>query len=308
MGRTLEAIQMKKIMNYLRLLRPQQWYKNLVVLLAYIFTPQINHLAVLNELTLGFISLCLISSTNYIINDIIDLKKDRQNPEKRSRPLASGDVSISEGLITSVLLLVIGLFIANILGNEFLITAIFLFGFTMIYTFILKKEAFADILSISINFVTRAIAGVFAINPNATFSIDTLNISPWLILCTFFLALFLAVGKRRGELMHLKSAAASHRSTLQSYTPELTNALLIITTALLLTSYSLYTFLSEHKNLIYTLPFALYAVFRYFSIIYSGSAIGRHPEKVFKDVRMIIAMLLWVIAVVLAVYLLPIPK
>lgn len=275
---------MAKILDFIKLIRPQQWYKNLLVFLPIIFIGKAFDLNSVLLTVLGFVSLCLISSSNYILNDIIDIKKDRLNPEKKKRPLASGRIKIWQALIIFALFAAISVIIALNLNMNFLYAVIFLFGFTLFYSLILKKEPFADIIVIGINFVVRAMSGAFIID---------VKISPWLILCTFFLAVYLTVGKRHSELALLGKKAINHRATLQYYTPALTNALMIIATTILIISYSLYTFLSEHNNLIYTLPFALYVIFRYFQLVYSGSSAARHPERVFLDWRMILGMLLW---------------
>ena len=275
---------MAKILDFIKLARPQQWYKNLLVFLPIIFIGKAFDLNSFLLTIFGFISLCLISSSNYILNDIIDIKKDRLNPEKRQRPLASGRVKIWQALILFALFSAVSVIIALNLNMNFLYSIIFLFGFTLFYSLILKKEPFADIIVIGINFVVRAMSGAFIID---------VKISPWLILCTFFLAVYLTVGKRHSELALLGKKATHHRATLQFYTPALTNALMIIATTILIISYSLYTFLSEHNYLIYTLPFALYVIFRYFQLVYSGSSAARHPERVFLDWRMILGMLLW---------------
>jgi 4-hydroxybenzoate polyprenyltransferase len=233
---------------------------------------------------IGFVSLCLISSSNYILNDIIDLKKDRQNPEKRTRPLASGSIAVWQAVIMFALFAAGSVYLALSPPKLFLYSVIALFLLTQLYSVWLKKEFFADVLIIGINFVIRAASGTFIIN---------VAISPWLIVGVFFLAIFLAVGKRHAELAVLGDKAASHRATLKQYTREITGALMIITTSLLIMAYSLYSFFSEHRNLFLTLPFALYAIFRYFNLVYSGNAVARHPERVFGDLRMVIAMLLW---------------
>lgn len=280
--------------DYIKLARPQQWYKNLMVFLPIFFVGQFFNAELLKQTIIAFVSLCLVSSSNYVLNDIIDLEKDKAHPEKKNRPLAAGKIKKWQAILEIMLLLFFGLWIASKLGTYFLATAIFLFVFTQVYSVFLKKEIFADLLAIAINFVTRAIAGTFAIN---------VKISPWLVLCPFFLSLYLSAGKRQGDLIFLGEEAKQHKETLKYYTKEITQSLLIISTNLLIMSYSLYSFLSEHKNLLATLPFALYAILRYFYLIQTGSEIARHPEKVFKDFRMDAAMLLWGIVTLGLIYL-----
>lgn len=243
--------------------------------------------------TLAFFSLCLISGANYIINDLVDLQKDRLQAEKKLRPLASGKISTTTGIILALLCLGGGLIVAYTIGIPFLAAALSLFILSQLYTFYLKNIIFADILAIATLFVIRAIAGALAIN---------VTISPWLVLCPFFLSLFLSVGKRHAELHFLKEKAAATRKVLREYNHELTDSLMIISTTLLVISYALYSFLSEHRNLLYTLPFALFMIFRFYYLINNGSAIGRHPEKVVRDTAMMMGILLWVVITAVLIY------
>ncbi len=281
------------IVDYLKVIRPQQWYKNLLVFLPLIFAGKALDLSLVWITVLGFVSLCLSSSFNYIINDIVDRKKDRAHPEKRRRPIASGKVGIPAALVIAVVLLVFGLRLAFVLDREFLGTVIFLVLLTQLYSFFLKNVAFADIITVAMNFVARAGSGAFLINT---------YVSPWLVLCTFFFALFLLAGKRYADLIFLGSKAAEHKETLRVYTKEVANAFMIIATALLVATYSAYALLSERHGLAFSLPFALFVIFRYFSLVYIGSPIARHPEKVFRDWRMLIGMALWGITVAVALY------
>ena len=169
-----------------------------------------------------------------------------------------------------------------------------LFVLTQFYSFFFKRIVFADILVIAILFVIRAVSGVYIIN---------VEISMWLILCPFFLSLFLSTGKRRSNLVLLKEKAAETKKVLQYYTVELTDSLILISTTLFIISYTLYCFLSDHNHLIYTLPFALYVIFRYFYLIKSGSIIARHPEKIRKDIPIVLGILLWIISVIVILYI-----
>jgi 4-hydroxybenzoate polyprenyltransferase len=283
-------------LDYLKVLRPQQLYKNLLVFLPLIFVGRVLEWPLLWATVLGFVSLCLASSFNYIINDIIDRKKDRAHPEKRHRPIAAGRVPVAAALVFAAVLLAASVRLAFILDQMFLAAVAFLVVLTQLYSLFLKRIAFADILTIGVNFVTRAVAGAFIID---------VKISPWLILCTFFFALFLAAGKRHADALFLGKAARAHKETLLFYTKDITNTLMIMTTAMLIASYCFYAVLSEHRFLGASIPFALYAIFRYFSHIYSGSAIARHPEKVFTDWPMLVGMALWALSVYVAIYVLP---
>lgn len=281
--------------DYVKVLRPQQWYKNLLVFLPLIFVGKLFDTSLIWATVLGFVSLCLCSSFNYIINDIVDRRKDRAHPEKRQRPIAAGRITVPLALCIAIVVLVLGFRLAHVLDKEFFLANVFLVALTLLYSLFLKRIAFADILVVGINFVVRAVSGTYIIN---------VSISPWLILCTFFLALFLAAGKRHADTLLLGRHARLHKETLEAYTPEITSTLMIIATVMLMASYSFYAVLGEHRMLGVTIPFALYAIFRYFSLIYTGSKIARHPELVFKDKQMMIGMALWAITVYIALYVL----
>lgn len=282
-----------KLIEYLKLLRIPQWYKNLVIFLTLFFVGKIFSATLLEQTLIGFAALCLVSSANYVLNDIIDIKRDRVHPEKRFRPLASGTVSIYEATIILVIVLFFGLYLAYGLGILFFIAAAFLFAFTLLYSLYLKKEPVADVISIAINFVVRAVSGTLILN---------MFVSPWLVLCPFFLALFLAFGKRNADLRFMKGNAHTHKEVLKYYSVENTNAMMIISTTCLIIAYTLYSF-SRTSLLLFTIPFAIYAIFRYYSLVNSGSAIARHPEKIYTDWKLVLSMILLAIILLLIFYI-----
>lgn len=277
------------VKEIIALFRVKQWYKNLVVFLPILFLARFFDMGSLARVLLAFAALCFVSSANYIINDIRDFKLDKLNPEKKGRPIASGKVGFIYAILLASILALISFLIGLYIGGFLPIFALFVIG--QAYTFWLKNEAFVDVLVISVNFVLRAVTGSVVLNA---------SISPWLVLCTFFLALFLAVGKRESEI-NLLGATSLHRKVLGHYTKEITNSLMIISTTSLIIAYSLYSFLSNF-NLLWTLPFALYVFLRYVYLIYSGSAIARHPEMVVRDARMMIGILLWIALTTWTVY------
>ncbi len=281
--------------DLIKLLRPMQWYKNLVIYLALIFTKNLFNLDAFLLVTLGFISLCLISSANYIINDIVDRKKDQIHPEKKHRPIASGKITIPLALIIAGILLIISLAIPiiNDFDHMFTLSIISLFLLTNMYSFWLKNEVFIDIIMISANFVIRAVSGVFIIKS---------PVSSWIILCPFFLALFLATAKRHADIILLKEKQTNHKEVLKHYTKEITTSLMIITITLLIISYSLYIFSTGNNFMFYTLPFVLYCVFRWFMYAFQGSNIARHPEMIITDIRFIISFVIAGIIIFLNFY------
>ncbi len=279
--------------EWLSLIRVRQWYKNLVVFLALFFSGNLFNLSDLYLTIIAFFSLAFISSTGYIVNDLVDAEKDKLNPEKRSRPLASGKISKMSAGLLGIFLLGLGLILAFKINPTFLYIMILFLVLEILYTFFLKNILIADILTISTLFVVRSISGAFAIE---------VKVSPWLILCPFFLSLFLSVGKRQAEMHLLREKAALARKVLRDYNPGLTNSLMIISTTLLVISYALYSFLSEHPNLLYTLPFALFVIFRFYYLINSGSVISRHPERVLSDRSMLVGIIFWIVVTGMVVY------
>lgn len=284
---------MASLSDYLKLIRVQQWYKNLVIFLALFFAGNLFEPTGFILTVIGLISLCLISSVNYIINDIIDIKRDQHHPEKGCRPLASGKININSAIFILILLLVASFLLARLLPFQFSYFLIGLFVLSQVYTLFLKHIAIADVLTIATLFVLRALSGAYILN---------IEVSPWLILCPFFLSLFLSVGKRHADISLLKEKAVETRRTLKDYNHQYTNSLIMISTTLLVISYSLYSFLSVHRYLLFTLPFALFVIFRYYLLIQSGSIIARHPHKGIHDKSLLIGTALWVVVTFFIIY------
>jgi 4-hydroxybenzoate polyprenyltransferase len=284
---------MKKLMFLLSSFRIQQYYKNLLIFVSLIFAQEFFALEKLERTIIGFFILCMISSANYLINDVIDYKKDKHYPEKRKRPIASGKVSRFEAILVAFFLLILSFYFSSKLSHLFFYSLLLLFIFSTVYSIWLRNEIFADIILISMNFVIRTISGAFIIN---------VPISHWLIICTFFLAMFLVIGKREANLSMLKKDANNYNLTLAEYNHNLTKLITIISVTSLIISYSLYTFLSINKNLIITLPISLYMIFYYFYLIEKGSPIARNPEQVFKDKKMLISFFIWLLLVFLCLY------
>ncbi len=278
---------------YFKLIRIHQWYKNLVVFLALFFSGNLFNVQLMEEAAIAFFSLSLISSVGYVINDLKDLTEDRNHPERKHRPLASGQIGKVMARLIILVLLVGGGLLAFSLGKDFQVMAGLFLVLSLVYTFVFKKIIFADVLTIATLFVVRAIAGAVAIS---------VIISPWLILVPFFLSLYLSAGKRHSELQLLGEKAGDTKKVLKEYTKEITNVLMIVSTTLLIISYALYSFLSEHAFLIMTLPFALYTIFRYHYLIMSGSIVARSPEKIINDQPILWGIALWLIMASVIIY------
>jgi len=287
------------VKEIIKLMRVKQWYKNLLIFLPLIFGQQIFNTGLLIATIFGFISLCFISSTNYVINDIVDSKRDARNSEKRNRPIASGKIKKWQGIILAVFLFSIGIFVAINLSLPFLFFAFALFLSTQLYSFKLKYMAFADVLTISVNFVIRTVSGNYVLSNGYH---PYIPVSLWLVLCPFFLALFLATSKRGSEVLFLGNKAKGHRNVLTKYTKEITLSLMIISTSLFIAAYSIYIIFGPYPRLIFTLPFVLYLVFKLFSYAEEGKKIARNLELIFKNLSLVLTILIILLIAYFAIY------
>lgn len=265
-----------------KLLRINQWYKNLVIFLALFFSGNLFELELFAITSIGFMLLCLVSSAGYIINDIKDIEKDRLHSEKMFRPIASGKVSISHAKIIAFILVTVSLLFSFILSFDFFLSLSVLFLLSLSYTFFLKRIIFIDIITISVNFVLRAVAGAFLINVWASY---------FLIIYPFFFALFLVSGKRYSDKL-IQNNRYSKR-TLR----------IIIYSSLLILSfiYLVYCIITDYLLLI-TVPFMVYALFRYIKLIFSSSKTARHPELIFKDIKLISSLIIFIILLISVFY------
>jgi 4-hydroxybenzoate polyprenyltransferase len=211
---------------------------------------------------------------------------------KRERPLPSGKLKPYQAIITATAFTLIALLGAYLINLPFFIISVTFFLLIMLYNLYLKKFIIVDIIVISTGFVIRAVAGALAIS---------VVVSPWLIICAFLLALFLALGKRRHELFMLGDKVNEHRQSLDSFSTEMLDQMIIITTSTLIMSYSLYTFFTGKILMMITIPFAFYGIFRYLFLIHSKN-LGGEPEMIFKDKGMVLSIILWAFVVFLVLY------
>ncbi len=287
---------MKKLKIFIELMRPHQWYKNSIVFIGIIFSGNLLNFNLWDEVVSVFILLCIYSGIMYAINDVIDVEKDRQHPEKRKRPLPSKRIKKNEVIIISILLFIVATYWLFNLDLKTVSVMLFFFVTGLCYNFYLKNIFLLDIIIIGILFVLRAAAGCFVINVVITY---------WLILCTFLLALLVALGKRKKELELLGKDAARHRKVLQYYNNELIIHLLTSSLTILFVSYCIYAVLTKSgKYTIITIPVVTYLLFRYSYFILSKSYIPANPEAIFKDKGMIYGMTVWIILVLANLYIL----
>jgi len=292
---TNNSILRKNIMklgDIVFLLRLHQWYKNLIIFLAIIFSGNFLNIDSIFLTFIGFIALVCISSSNYILNDLVDLEQDKLNPEKTKRPLCSGKINRSFAIFLFFILLIIGFVIAYFLDILFLYIAIGIFLISTLYSVYLKHMVFADIIAISSNFILRAVAGAVIIN---------VFISSWLVMGVFFFAMFLVTGKRYGEISFLKENAINHRKVLNHYSKDLLFSLFNVFMALLIIIFALYSFSSEHRLIIWTTPLFVYIVLRYYYLILLNHSLVRNPEQAYHDKPLLIASILFTIAMLILI-------
>ncbi|MCL4545190.1 MAG: decaprenyl-phosphate phosphoribosyltransferase [Chloroflexi bacterium] len=281
-------------------LRPQQWTKNFVIFAGAFGSGQLFHAASLARSTAGFLTFCLLSGVVYLVNDVTDVQRDREHPRKRHRPIASGALPIPWAVVGVVVLLCGAAIAAVMLSTAFSLFSLAYIVLMFSYSFWLKREVLLDVLAIAAGFVIRAAAGAAIVDA---------SLSPWLLVCAALLALFLGFSKRRHELLLLGEGATRYRQVLHYYSPELLDELIAVVTSSTIVAYSLYTFFGEtvpaNHSMMLTIPFVLYAVFRYMFLTHTPDGGGNPDELLLQDRPLLIAILFWAITAVSALYLLP---
>lgn len=279
------------LVAYWQLLRPHQWVKNLLLFGGVVFSGSLLDLGLLLISVAAFADFCAVSSAGYILNDFLDLKRDREHPAKRSRPLASGRVRPAVAFTILAVLLSVSLVGAVQLGGAFLATWIAYAALSFAYSTRLKQIIIVDVIALAMGFVLRATAGAAVIGVEP---------SSWLILCTMMLALLVGFGKRRDEAISLGERASDHRATLKEYTVEFLDSMMMISAGAAFVAYALYTVADEtvarlgSRSLILTTPFVFYGIARYLFLVRRGAR-ASDPSRLFlEDVPTWVNVLLWV--------------
>lgn len=298
------------IEGLLRSLRPQQWIKNSFLFAGAIFGRYAGAQVLPKHLVavaLAFCCFCLLSSAVYLFNDLLDREQDRAHPVKRSRPIASGQVPVPVAVLAIVVCLVgagvLAWFVsfwpnASPVRQLFWVTALAYLGLNVCYSLLLKEIVLLDVLTIASGFVLRVVAGCVAV---------PVTISPWILVCTLLLALFMGLCKRRDELLLVGGDNVSTRLVLPHYSLELLNQMISQTTAAVIVAYMLYTFqphgthASSGFEMMLTVPFVIYGVWRYQYLSYRKE-MGGSPEKAFSDVPFLVNLGLWVGVVIALAY------
>ena len=287
-----------KMKNYLLLLRPLHWIKNIFVLAALIFGQKLFDPLAVSRAIGGFFCFSLAASAVYIFNDIFDRKADSLHPEKSKRPIASGSISIGSAMTISFICAIAAVVGGFMLAQNFAIIILIYIALIVLYSIGLKRTLILDCVVISIGFCLRAIAGAVVVG---------VSISHWLVICTFALCLFLAFSKRRSEIAQLQENSESFRNTLAGYTPELLAHMLDVTSGLAIVCFLLYAtdavtiekFGTE--NLVYTTPLVLYCIFRFSALIQKGKFSGP-VQLILKDLPFQTGFLLWVLFCIGIIY------
>jgi len=281
-------------------LRPQQWVKNGFIFAALIFSQSLTRWGRCRQVLLAALVFCLVSSAAYVLNDILDASEDRHHPTKKLRPIASGRLSAKTAGIVGAILGGGGLIAAWRLNTSFLAIVVAYLALNVLYSTLLKHVVLLDVFIVAAGFLFRVIAGGLVIR---------VAISSWLIVCTTLLALFIALSKRRHELVLLGDRASDHRAILADYTPYFLDQLISIVTASTVVSYALYTLSPDvqsrfpGKRLELTIPFVLFGIFRYLHLIHHGEQGGNPTRSLFTDPVLLSVVLLWAASVILIIYL-----
>jgi 4-hydroxybenzoate polyprenyltransferase len=285
----------------IKTLRPKQWTKNGFVFVPLLFDVKLFRISPLLQTLTGFVILCLLSGTIYLINDLVDIEKDRQHPTKRNRPLPSGQLSKPAAIAAALLILAITLPLSFWLDPVFGLIAVGYVVLQVAYSFWLKNLVILDVMALAAGFVLRVAAGVPLVHAE--------RFSPWLYVFTTLLALFMSLGKRRQEILLLKGQASNARAILADYSLPFLDEMMAVVTAGTVMTYALYTFsapnLPTNHTMMLTIPFVIYGIFRYLYIIHIQGNGGAPDEVLLTDRPLLATVILFGLAVVIILYLSP---
>jgi len=280
-------------------MRPRQWSKNVFVLAAVVFDKKLLNPEAVGKSLAGMVLFCLLSSSVYLINDILDAEADRNHPQKRNRPIASGKLPVPVAAAAAIGIILVTIPLSFLLSSLFGWIASIYFLVNLAYSTRLKHIPLIDVLIIAAGFVLRVAAGVSLIQVE--------RFSPWLYVVTTLLALYIGFGKRRAELTLLQNDANNHRRVLDGYNLALLDQLITIVSGTTIVAYSLYTFsapnLPDNHSMMLTIPFVIYGIFRYLYLIQVEQAGGAPEDIVLTDKPLQATILLWGLSVLFVFYL-----
>jgi 4-hydroxybenzoate polyprenyltransferase len=283
----------------IRAMRPRQWIKNLLVFSALLFDQQLFSIEPFLKTVGGFVLLCTAASSVYLINDLADAEQDRQHPQKKDRPIASGALSVRAAQISILVLLLLSLGGSFLLDLNFGLLILGYILLNLLYSTYLKHIPIIDVMVLASNFLLRVSGGVLLITVQ--------RFSPWMYVCVTLLALFVGLGKRRAEMVLLSEHANSHRKVLDGYTIPYVDHLLSIVSSTTIVAYSLYTFsaenLPDNHLMMLTIPFVIYGVFRYLYLVHVKGSGGAPEDLLLTDRALLATVILWGCSVILVLYL-----
>lgn len=292
-------------LHIFHLLRPRQWTKNFLLFAGLIFSNHFREPDRVGKAGLAFVVFCMLSSVVYIVNDIRDAEADRNHPLKCKRPIAAGLISKSLALLVAFVVSLLSLtIIFAAFEVRFQLVSLSYLVMMLLYSVWLKHIVILDLMIVSLGFVMRAVAGIFAIE----YIGENIQVTPWFITCIMFLALFVVICKRRHEIVLLSVEARSHRPVLEHYSPLFLDQMINVATTATVISYALYVTLgvqeqARAKYMVLTLPFVLYGIFRYLYLVYKKDEGGSPEILLFQDLSLLIVVVLWLISVLLILYI-----
>jgi 4-hydroxybenzoate polyprenyltransferase len=302
---TPASFNISTIKYLFKAMRPQQWLKNFFVFAAIAFSEQRlwTHPDALLITIAAFCVFCMAASAIYLINDLVDIEKDRVHPRKRHRPLASGKITPTHATILAAALVIIAFPLSSIIDPDYgFLTTLIIYVIVqgVLYSYWLKNVVLIDIMIVTAGFVLRAVAGAAVLN---------ITITPWLLVCMGLLALFISIGKRRHELILLEQGAGHHRRILNEYSVPMLDHMMSIVTACIIMAYSMTTFSAPavpqepYPALMITIPFVVYGLFRYLYLIYQKDGGGSPDELVVKDMPLALDIIVWAMTVLVIMFL-----
>jgi 4-hydroxybenzoate polyprenyltransferase len=273
-------------------MRPEQWLKNGFVLAPIVFSGLVGDSGAWLRSLLAVAAFCAASSATYLVNDVIDREADRAHPVKRGRPIAAGEVSVAAALATAVLLVAVGMAVALWLGGWFPAILIAYVTLVLLYSALLKRAVFLDVLVVAAGFVLRVVGGAVAID---------VPVSRWILVVTYLLALYLALGKRRTELVLLGNEAGNHRAVLGHYTLPMVDSAISVVLGATVVAYALYTVAPEtvakvgSEGLLATVPIVLYGLFRYLYLLHRHELGGSPTKALLTDRPLLVCVVIWLL-------------
>jgi 4-hydroxybenzoate polyprenyltransferase len=280
-------------------MRPRQWTKNLFVAAALLFAGKLFDRGLALRTALAVLAFCVASGAVYLVNDLLDRKRDRSHPRKSLRPIASGTLGAAPAAVAAAVLLAVALAGGAALGRPFALALLVYLAIQAAYCTVLRNVVILDAFALAAGFVARVVAGAVAID---------VEISSWLLVCTTLIALFLALCKRRQELSSLAGGAARHREVLAQYSEYLLDQMIAVAAAATVVAYALYTMAEStiakfgSANLIFTLPFVIYGLFRYLFLVHRRDEGGSPEQTLMTDLPLLVDVLLWALAAGVIVY------